>query len=311
MPASVRAAWHRDAGHALASAGAAPDRVARQLLRALGGPVIRVRGPSDGRNGADGEGFAALRMSGVAADAHDASMLTSPGAPTAAQRDRPVTRRNRPGPRSWREHGHRDRASAGRPRLDLVVRSGGRLDDGLADHARPTPWSARHPRWRRSCSPRRSAASRPGPPGMAGWPAGSPTRSTAPATGRRPCRWRSGRSATPPIPTWSWTCTGRSPSAGCWPARSTESLTTLDRALAAPGLSAKHRARLLVLAARTYQFLGDLEAADREAERRARLGRGSGRRLGDGLGAARARARRPRSVATWPTRCRSTTGVSP
>src|SRR6202042_2577309 len=37
MPASVRAAWHRDAGHALATAGAAPDRVARQLLRALGG----------------------------------------------------------------------------------------------------------------------------------------------------------------------------------------------------------------------------------------------------------------------------------
>ena len=45
-----------------------------------------------------------------------------------------------------------------------------------------------------------------------------------------------------------------------------ESLKTLDRALSSPGLSAKHRARLLVLAARTYQFLGDLEAADREAE---------------------------------------------
>ena len=41
MPASVRAAWHRDAGHALASAGAAPDRVARQLLRALGGSGSR------------------------------------------------------------------------------------------------------------------------------------------------------------------------------------------------------------------------------------------------------------------------------
>ena len=39
MPASVRAAWHRDAGHALALAGAAPDRVARQLLRALGGRI--------------------------------------------------------------------------------------------------------------------------------------------------------------------------------------------------------------------------------------------------------------------------------
>ena len=45
-----------------------------------------------------------------------------------------------------------------------------------------------------------------------------------------------------------------------------ESLTTLDRALSSPGLSAKHRARLLVLAARTYLFLGDLEAAGREAE---------------------------------------------
>jgi DNA-binding CsgD family transcriptional regulator len=37
LPAAVRGAWHRDAGHALAAAGAAPDRVARQLLRALGG----------------------------------------------------------------------------------------------------------------------------------------------------------------------------------------------------------------------------------------------------------------------------------
>ena len=44
-----------------------------------------------------------------------------------------------------------------------------------------------------------------------------------------------------------------------------ESLTTLDRALASPTLSAKHRARLLVLAARTYLYLGELEAADREA----------------------------------------------
>jgi DNA-binding CsgD family transcriptional regulator len=40
MPASVRAAWHRAAGHALAEAGAPPDRVARQLLRAAdGGPA--------------------------------------------------------------------------------------------------------------------------------------------------------------------------------------------------------------------------------------------------------------------------------
>ena len=60
MPAAVRAAWHRDAGHALAAAGAAPDRVARQLLRALGEPPGADR-RGDGRNGDDGDGFAALR----------------------------------------------------------------------------------------------------------------------------------------------------------------------------------------------------------------------------------------------------------
>src|SRR4029077_20791155 len=34
-PAAVRSAWHRDAGHALATAGAAPDRVAQPLLRSI------------------------------------------------------------------------------------------------------------------------------------------------------------------------------------------------------------------------------------------------------------------------------------
>ncbi len=38
IPVPVRAAWHRDAGRALAEAGAPADRVARQLLQALGGP---------------------------------------------------------------------------------------------------------------------------------------------------------------------------------------------------------------------------------------------------------------------------------
>ncbi|HUY47553.1 MAG TPA: AAA family ATPase [Streptosporangiaceae bacterium] len=37
IPAPVRAAWHRDAGRALAEAGAPVDRVARQLLSAVGG----------------------------------------------------------------------------------------------------------------------------------------------------------------------------------------------------------------------------------------------------------------------------------
>lgn len=38
MPASVRAAWHRDAGRTLVEAGAPVDRVARQLLPAVCGP---------------------------------------------------------------------------------------------------------------------------------------------------------------------------------------------------------------------------------------------------------------------------------
>lgn len=38
MPATVRAAWHRDAGRALAAANVAVDRVARQLLRATDSP---------------------------------------------------------------------------------------------------------------------------------------------------------------------------------------------------------------------------------------------------------------------------------
>ncbi len=42
LPAAVRSAWHRDAGHALAAAGAAPDRVARQLLRAITGRTRRA-----------------------------------------------------------------------------------------------------------------------------------------------------------------------------------------------------------------------------------------------------------------------------
>ena len=46
---------------------------------------------------------------------------------------------------------------------------------------------------------------------------------------------------------------------------SAESLATLDRALASPGISARHRGRLLVLAARTHCNLGEAEKASRVA----------------------------------------------
>ncbi len=46
---------------------------------------------------------------------------------------------------------------------------------------------------------------------------------------------------------------------------SAESLATLDRALASPGISARHSARLLVLAARTRSHLGEVDKAGRVA----------------------------------------------
>ncbi|HEY7265544.1 MAG TPA: AAA family ATPase [Trebonia sp.] len=46
---------------------------------------------------------------------------------------------------------------------------------------------------------------------------------------------------------------------------SAESLATLDRALAAPGISIRHRARLLTVAARTHVTLGDADNASRVA----------------------------------------------
>jgi DNA-binding CsgD family transcriptional regulator len=47
--------------------------------------------------------------------------------------------------------------------------------------------------------------------------------------------------------------------------RSAESLATLNQALASPGISARHRARLLVLTARAHDSLGEIETAGRVA----------------------------------------------
>jgi hypothetical protein len=56
MPAPVRAVWHRDAGRALAEAGAPPDQVARQMLRAVSGgggryPALPGRAAADPAGG--------------------------------------------------------------------------------------------------------------------------------------------------------------------------------------------------------------------------------------------------------------------
>ena len=120
MPAPVRAAWHRDAGRALAEAGAPADRVARQMLRAIGG----LGGP---------------------AEPMDEWML------------------------SW-----------------------------LAGAADPLVGQA--PGVAAELLPGRSPVPRPARPSTAGWPAGSPTPSTASVTWPRPSRWRTARWSTPPSP---------------------------------------------------------------------------------------------------------------
>ncbi len=185
MPASVRAAWHRDAAQALALACAPADRVARQLLWAVGGP-------------------------GGPAEAMDEWMLS-----WLARTAEPLVGR---APQVAAELLRRAVASspAGSAQHDALV---GRLADALyrvGDTAEAEQVANR-------------ALAHAADPDLVvdlHWTLAQ-------------CRMRVGQSA--------------------------ESLATLDRALASPGISARHRARLLVLSARTHSHCGELEKAGRVA----------------------------------------------
>ncbi len=76
MPEGVRSAWHLDAGRALAEAGAPADRVARQLLGALGG--LDLMGPDGAAQGgaAPGREIAADTAAGGPAEPLDEWVLT-------------------------------------------------------------------------------------------------------------------------------------------------------------------------------------------------------------------------------------------
>ena len=185
IPSPVRAAWHRDAGRALAEADASADRVARQLLQAVGGPV----GPTEpmdewmlswlSRTAEPLVGQAPQ----VAAELLRHAVAGSP--PGSARHDRLVTRL-----------------------ADAVYRVGDTAEAervasrALAQTVEPDLLVDLH------------------------WTLAQ-------------CRMRVGRF--------------------------TESLATLDQALASPGISARHRARLLVLAARTHNNLGEVEKAGQVA----------------------------------------------
>jgi DNA-binding CsgD family transcriptional regulator/tetratricopeptide (TPR) repeat protein len=185
MPAPVRAAWHRDAGRALAEAGAPADRVARQLLWAVGG--------SDGTTEPVDEWILSWL-------ARTAEVLVGQAPQVAAELLAQAVAGSPAG--SAQHDGLVGRLADALYRVGDVAGAEQVANRALVHAIEPDLLVDLH------------------------WTLAQ-------------CRMRVGLSA--------------------------ESLATLDRALANPGISARHRARLLVLAARTHSNLGEVEKAGRVA----------------------------------------------
>ncbi len=273
LPAAVRGAWHRDAGRALASAGAPPDRVARQLLRAIGGPAAGGDGAALLADGPPASGGDPVGMSGRG-DAEG-------GAGSGSTISRPVPRATGNG-----RPGHGDRHPATGPASGTTRVPGSRVVDIERPPVGPgAAWSTGSmDEWMLDWlvgsadslvgqAPGVAAellgqavAGTPGRSARHGWLA-SKLADALYRTGDRAAAERVAERAllyaNDPdlIVDLHWTLAQCRMLAG----QSDESFSTLTRALEAPGLSAKHRARLLVLAARTHLYLGDAKAAGREA----------------------------------------------
>jgi DNA-binding CsgD family transcriptional regulator len=190
MPPAVRAAWHRDVGRALAEAGAPPDRVARQLLRAVGDS-------GNGSGPADGTPVDEWMLDWLSRTA-EPLIVQAPG--VAAEL---LTRAVASCPPDSARHGWLASRLA-----DALYRIGDR--ETAAQVAS-------------------QALQRPCEPDL--------------------------------LVDLHWTLTQCRIMTGLF----TESLDALDRALETPGLSARHQARLLVLTARTYDALGELDQAAQAA----------------------------------------------
>jgi DNA-binding CsgD family transcriptional regulator len=185
IPGPVRAAWHRDAGRALAEAGAPTDRVARQLLWAVGGP------------GGAADPMDEWILSWLA-DAAELLVAQAPQVAVELLRQAVET------------------CPAGSAQYDFFA---GRLADALycvGDTAEAEQVANR-------------ALAHVAEPDLLvdlHWTLAQ-------------CRMRVGRFE--------------------------ECLATLERALASPGISARQRARLLALAARTHSILGEVEKSGQVA----------------------------------------------
>jgi DNA-binding CsgD family transcriptional regulator len=247
LPSAVRGAWHKDAGHALASAGAPPDRVARQLLRAISRP-----GGAGGPVGVAASALAALAGTVTAGPPPSADG----GGLAAALGDRPS-----PGPAVSVQSFERPPTGPGAPGSagpieewmlewlvssaeSLVGQAPGVAAELLAQAVSGIPSGSFRHGW--LASKLADALYRTGDRALAEQVAG---RALAHA-------------ADPDlIVDLHWTLAQCRMLAG----RAGESFASLEQALAAPGITRKHQARLRVLAARTYMYLGQFDAADGEA----------------------------------------------
>ena len=141
LPAAVRGEWHRDAGHALATAGAPPDRVARQLLRAISGKAGGGSGPDPLAGMAPASGSGSVPQG-------DQELPAGPG-----QLDWSGGQR-RHGRRVHRS-GHQLRTPADRSRRGPDARSPWTPGCSSGWSRRRNRWSGRRQEWPQNCSARR------------------------------------------------------------------------------------------------------------------------------------------------------------
>jgi DNA-binding CsgD family transcriptional regulator/tetratricopeptide (TPR) repeat protein len=223
MPVAMRAAWHRDAGRALAQAGAPVDRVARQLLRALGTLSADGLVAGSGGTGVDAVPGAATAVPG-ALSTQASSALDNLRTPLDDWMVRWLT-------------------SAG----DLLVgQAPGVASELLAKAVANTPTSSHQYGW--LSSRLADALYRVG------------DRTQAELVADRALGLVNELDPNLLVDL-HWTIAQCRMLGGL----GLESLAALDRALATPGLSPRHRARLLVLAARTHSNLGEFDKGGRVA----------------------------------------------
>jgi DNA-binding CsgD family transcriptional regulator len=227
MPVAMRVAWHRDAGRELARSGAPADRVARQLLHAVGGPSVGALDAGEPEHAGPAGGPAALEARPASADAARASVAALDSLGVLPLEDWML---------DWLTGA-----------ADLLVGQAPRVAaDLLAQAMANTPTAMSRYTWLASRLADalyrlgdRSAAEQVASRALEQGADTDPNAVVDLHLTIAQCRMLAGQED--------------------------ESLAALERALTATGLSARQRARILVITARTHYTLGGVDKADRVA----------------------------------------------